>query len=122
MEEEIRWKVIDPLGNEVILKESTFREHILGDHQMADAEYRKIAETQAKAIIQNPQLIIEDKEDKNRHIFYKIISMPYDDVKKKLTTLKVVVDTDRTPHAIATWIIQSKLKYKFMEEWVIYAS
>ena len=122
MEENIRWKVTDPLGNEVILKESTFSEHILGDHQMTDAEYRKMAEIQAKAIIQNPQLIIEDKEDKNRHIFYKIILMPFDDSKKKLTALKVVVDTDRTPHAVATWVIQSKLKYKLMEEWIIYAS
>ena len=122
MEENIRWKVTDPLGNEVILKESTFQEHILGDHQMEDAECRKIAEVQAKAVIQNPQLIIKDEEDKNRHIFYKIILMPYDGLKKRLMALRVVVDTDRTPHAIATWVIQSKLKYKLIEEWIIYAS
>ena len=122
MEKNIRWKVVDPLGNEIILKESTFQEHILGDHQMTDSEYRKRLENHVKNIIQNPQLIIEEKHKNNRHIFYKIILMPHDDVMKKLITLKVVVDTDRNPHQIVTWMIQSKLKYKLLEEWIIHAS
>ena len=123
MEENIRWKVTDPLGNEVILKESTFSEHILGDHQMADAEYRKMAETQVKNVIVNPQIIIEDKRDNARHIFYKIVLIPCVGEKiKRLTNLKVVVDTDRKPHQIVTWMLPSKLKDKIMEEGIIYAS
>ena len=37
MEDEIRWKVTDPLGNEIVLYKDTFTEHIVGHHADKDA-------------------------------------------------------------------------------------
>lgn len=122
MEEEIRWKVIDPLGNEVILKESTYQEHIKKDHQFSDAEYRQKAEILAKSVIKNPQLLIVNREKLNRHVYYKIVTIPCENDRESLKVIKIVADTDRNPHEIVTWMLQSKLKDTIKKEWIIYAS
>ena len=122
MEENIRWKVTDPLGNEVILKESTYQEHIKKDHLFSDAEYRQKAEILAREIIKNPQLLIVNKEKLNRHVYYKIVTVPCENGRESLKILKIVADTDRNPHEIVTWMLQSKLKDTIKKEWIIYAS
>ncbi|MBR1730510.1 MAG: hypothetical protein IJ728_13415 [Selenomonadaceae bacterium] len=117
----IRWEITDPKGRRIILKQSTYEEHICKDHLLEDAEYRKSAESQAKETIKNPQLIVVDKEDNDRLIYYKIIRIPYGE-RKRLKNMKVIVDSDRKPYEVVTWIIQSKLKDTIMEEWIEYAN
>lgn len=121
-EDKIRWSVTDPLGNEVILKESTFQEHIRKDHKFSDSEYRQKAELKASETIKNPQMIIVNKEKSNRHVYYKIVTMPCDEDRESLKIMKIVVDTDRKPNQIVTWILQSKLKDTIKEGWLEYAS
>lgn len=121
-EDKIRWSVIDPLGNEIILKESTFQEHIRKDHKFSDAEYRQKAESKAKECIENPQLIIKNEDKLNRHVYYKIVNIPCDDFRESLKIMKIIVDTDRNPNQIVTWILQSKLKDIIGEGWIKYAS
>ena len=122
MEENIRWRVTDPLGNEVILKESTYQEHIKKDHIFSDAAYRQKAETLAREIIENPQLLILNKKKLNRYVYYKIVTVPCENDTESLKILKIVVDTDRVPNEIVTWMLQNKLKDIIKKEWIIYAS
>ena len=118
----IRWEVEDPKARKVILKQSTYEEHIDKDHTDEDAAYRQNAEKQAKETIVNPQFIVRDEEDNDRHVYYKIVTVPYGNDRKRLRNMKVVVDTDRTPHEVVTWIVQSKLKDTIREEWIDYAN
>lgn len=119
---EIRWKVKNPLGQEIILKESTYQEHIDKDHQYEDSEYRKHAEEQAKITIEKPQMIIRNEDDQNRDMYYRIVTMEYEKEQKKLKNMKVIVETDREPNEIVTWILQSKLKDIVKEVWIRYAN
>lgn len=100
----MRWKVTNPLGDEVVLRELTFKEHILGDHYSADAAFRAALEPAAKFTVTNPHLIIDDN---GRHLYYRLTTfIEEDDVKVKI--LKVVIDTDRTPHGVVTWTTARK--------------
>ncbi len=63
----VRWKVADPLGNEIYLTEDSFKVHIVGDHKDADAVIRMGLEEQVKQIVQNPCFIVKhDKVDGRR--------------------------------------------------------
>lgn len=63
----VRWKVVDPLGNEIYLTEDSFKVHIVGDHKDSDAAIRTRLEEQVKRIIQNPCFIVKhDKVDGRR--------------------------------------------------------
>ena len=121
MEENIRWQVTDPLGNEIVLRESTFQEHIDKDHNYADAIYRKSAEMQVKNALVNPHLIFTNRNINNRNVYCKLIpAKNLASGEYRLKFLKVVVDTDREPNEIATWVAQSKVKEIVLEEWIIY--
>lgn len=65
----VRWKVIDPLGNEVYLTEESFQTHIIKDHKDADAIIRMELEEQVKISIQNPCFILKDKDIEGRRIY-----------------------------------------------------
>ena len=60
MEEKIRWRVTDPLGNDIILREQTFTEHIQVDHQLRDSANRAAVEAQVKYAVQYPSFIIKN--------------------------------------------------------------
>ncbi|MBR3745992.1 MAG: hypothetical protein IKP64_03565 [Selenomonadaceae bacterium] len=45
---DIRWKVTDPLGNEIFLSEENFYYHIIGSHADKDADVRKGLEEHVK--------------------------------------------------------------------------
>ena len=118
-EDKIRWSITDPLGSEIILKESTFQEHIDRDHKYSDAERRKSTEFQVQSALVNPHLIFTNKKIKNRNIYCKLIPAKHIEG-YRLKFLKIVVDTDRIPNEIVTWVAQSKVKEVIMKEWIIY--
>lgn len=97
----VRWKVTDSQGRKIILKQSTYDEHIIGDHGTRDAEIRKLMELKVKQTLIAPDVIIEDSSA--RHLYYSTIVIRYEMHDYKIKTLKVVVDTDRIPHEIVTW-------------------
>lgn len=99
----MRWKAVNPFENEVVLREDTFTEHIVGDHSDADVEIRKQLEPVARSTLEYPDLIIRDK---GRHLYYRVIALS--DEVLKVRILKVVVDTDRSPHEVVTWTAARK--------------
>ena len=64
-----RWKVVDPLGNEIYLTEDSFKIHIVGDHKDEDAIIRMSLEEQVKKIIPNPCLILKHDKVEGRRVY-----------------------------------------------------
>ena len=118
--EEIRWEETDPQGRRVVLKASTFDEHIKKDHDDDDAAIRIKNEEHAKKAIARPHLVILDPEDHDRHIYYRIILANNGEPLKKVKNMRVVVDTDREPNEVVTWIVEKKMKGSAKKEWIIY--
>ena len=112
----IRWQVKDPQNRQIILKQSTYKEHVDEDHAPQDAAFRKKVETQVKNTVVSPDFIIADNP---RNLYYKLVGIPNEDV-IKLKTMRVVVDTDRTPNEVVTWVPMSKSKDTFKAEAIIY--
>ena len=107
MAEEYRWVVSGPLGP-VALKQSTFDMHITDTTERSDAEISNLVLVidAAKGIVQIPRFIYYD-EDGIRHRYVDLISFPE---LNHLQGLVVVVDPDRDPHEVVTWMIKRDLK------------
>lgn len=103
----IRWEVTNPLGERVVLKQSTYEKHIVNDHSPRDAMYRQKIELQAQKAIINPQLIIAKEQ---RHEYHKIVRVPHTDNVDKIKHINVIVDADRTPNEVVTFIVSSSLR------------
>ena len=97
----IRWEVTDSQNRKVVLKQSTYDEHITGDHDLRDAKVRKLMESQVRRTLSSPDVIIKDTT--SRLLYYNTIVIRYETRLPKIKTLKVVVDTDRSPHEVVTW-------------------
>ncbi len=103
--DDIRWSITDPLGAKIVLKTSTFHEHILSDHADEDSKIRQKLESCAIATLINPSLIAEDNEDNSRHIYYGVVALQYKEPELRVKMFRVVVDTDRTPNQVVTWTV-----------------
>ena len=99
MEEKIRWRVTDPLGNDIILKEQTYTEHIQGDHQVRDSANRAAVEAQAKFTLTSPRFIIKNHQE-GRRKYLDLVDMPEGENFNN-RTLTVIVDGD---NEVVTWI------------------
>ena len=99
MKEEIRWIVTDPLGNDIILKEQTFIEHIQGDHQGKDSANRAAVEEQAKFTLTSPRFIIKNHQE-GRRKYLDLVDMP-EGKDFNIRTLTIIVDGD---NEVVTWI------------------
>lgn len=71
----IRWKVTDPLGNEIYLSEENFVYHIIGMHDQNDAKIRQKLEEQVKYSIQNPRLIVKHEAIEGRRIYLDLVDI-----------------------------------------------
>ena len=85
MSDDVRWSITDPLGNKIVLKTSTFDEHILSECP--------------REILAHPSLIAEDN---SRHLYYGAV-ISHDENELRVKILKVVVDIEKTPNEIVTW-------------------
>lgn len=112
----IRWQVEDPQSRQVVLKQITYESHVIEDHSDKDAVFRKNVEGQVKNVIVNPDFIVAEEP---RNLYYKLVSIGAEEY-IKLKIMKVVVDADKEPNEIVTWIPMSKVKEKLKAEAIIY--
>ena len=112
MDDEIRWKVTDPLGNEIVLYKDIFTEHIMGDHASKDAEVRRLIEDQVKFVLQSPYFIIRDKNFNDRWKYLGLVEVPQEE--KKIKTVGIIVEVEKNPFNIVTWYAR-----RVMDELVI---
>ena len=120
MEDEIRWKVTDPLGNEIVLYEDTFTEHIIGHHADKDAEVRRLIERQVKFVLRNPYFVIKDQQFENRVKYLGLVSVPQE--KKKIKTVGIIVEVEKDPFKIITWYARRVMDELIIDGGMIYAA
>ena len=111
-----RWKVVDPLGNEIRLGEKNFRYHIIGSHDSKDAKVRAEIEPQAKFAVTRPRFIISDIQSPGR-VKYLSLTKIKDDTKVYIRTISVVVDTNGE---VVTWFARRTINDILEEGDVIY--
>lgn len=119
-DDSVRWSVMNPYGHEVVLRQETYDSHVVGDHDNSDAKMRKAIEEQAKIVIQSPSVIYEEEDHVGRYKYKGLITIPCDNNQMKLCGLLAIVDTDRTPHELVTWMAQNKVKDTLPEKGVVY--
>ena len=112
MEDDIRWKVTDPLGNEIVLYKDTFTEHIMGHHADKDAEVRKLIENQVKFVLKSLDFIIKDQKYDNRWKYLGLAAVPQEN--HKIKTVGIIVEVQKSPFMIVTWYAR-----RVMDELVI---
>lgn len=119
-DDEYMWIVESPLGDQVALKRHTYESHIGIDH--ADDASRMIVYPYVKSIISDPRFIIRDVDyETNQRVKY--IDLVADEALESLKSVVVVVETNRTPHEVVTWMAKSKLQQeKFKGGGIIYDS
>ena len=110
-----RWKVVDPLGNEIYLGEENFIHHIIGRHDTKDAKVRAQIEPQAKFAVENPRFIIRDIQSAGR-LKYLSLTDIQDDEKIFVRTIAVVVDNDE----VVTWFARRTINDVLEKGDVIY--
>ena len=112
----IRWKVTDPLSNEIYLKENNFIWHIVGRRDSKDAETRAKIEPQAKFTVEHPRFIIRDIQAAGR-VKYLSLADVQDDVKIAVRTIAVVVDENSE---VVTWFARRTINDVLEKKGVIY--
>ena len=118
MGDEIRWKVTDPLGNEIVLYEDTFTEHIVGHHADKDAEVLRKIEGQVKFVLRHPSFVIKDQRFTNRWKYLGLVSIKQED--KKITTVGIIVEVEKNPLKIVTWYARRVMDEKVIDGGMIY--
>ena len=117
--DDITWTITDPQKRNVVLKRSTLDKHIAGsDHDPRDSEFRKKIMHQAQQTIVSPEFIIKEN---SRNIYLSLGIMPYQENLVKIKPLKVVVDADRNPNEVVTWLPLKKFSFTIESEAIIYA-
>lgn len=112
----VRWQVVDPLGNEIYLTEENFIFHIIGQHDSKDAKVRSEIEPQARFAVEHPRFIISDIQSPGR-VKYLSLTKIKDDTKVYIRIIAVVVDTDSE---VVTWFARRTINDILEEGDVIY--
>ena len=121
MNEEVKWTRNDPRGFKVILKESTYTEHIIGDHSDGDTKGRIIASDFAPDIIEKPRYIFRtsSSEEQGRETYFDTMII---DETGKLRCIVVVVDAEKEPREVITVLLERKIKNTLTKEGLLYDS
>ncbi len=87
----VRWKVTDPLGNELRLSEENFVHHIIVQHDPKDAEIRAKIEPQARFALEHPRFIVRNMQHSGR-VKYLNLTNIQEGKEIYIRTIAVVVD------------------------------
>lgn len=108
----VRWKVFDPLGNEICLSEENLKYHITGTHDDKDARTRERIEEQVKYSLQNPRFIFKDKDSETRRVYIDFVDILNDDIISIRPLFIVVENTNE----IVTWFAKRTVKINVKED------
>lgn len=114
---DIRWKVTDPLGNEIFLTEENFHYHIIGLHDSKDSKVRAQIEPQAKFAVEDPRFIIRDVQHDSGRVKYLSLTDIADDTMIYIRAISVVVEENGE---VVTWFARRTINDALQEGDVIY--
>ena len=103
----IRWKVSDPLGNEICLTEETF---------FNNASQTQI-ESRIKFAVEHPRFIIKDKSSESRRVYLDLIDVVHEG-SIIIRAIEVVVNGGK----IISWFVRRATGEVFSESKIIYDS
>ena len=108
----IRWKVIDPLGNEIYLAEESFQTHIIKDHKDADSAVRTELEEQVKISLQNPCFILKHEKVEGRRVYldWGII------IREDITQIRPLFIVTESYGKIVTWFSKRSVNINVQRE------
>ena len=118
-ENAIRWSVIDPLDNEIVLRSLTFNRHIKGDHDDKDAVIRVAIEDEIKYTLQHPRFILKDKKFLDRWRYFDLAVVPFG-VDRKMKGVGIIVEVETSPFQVVTWYSRRVIDEPFKDEELIY--
>ena len=109
--ENIRWKVTDPLGNEICLSEENFKYHIIGMHEQSDAKVRETLEEQVKYSLQHPRFIVKHEKIEGRRVYLDLTDVVIED-SINIRPLFVVVEASSE---VVTWFAKRTINVSVLE-------
>lgn len=113
------WVTKNPQDENVSLTNQTYEIHVVGDHPKDEARVATYPNIQR--IIEKPRYIYPDQNHaENKRVKY--IDHVYIQEVGYIQNVVVVVDTDRQPHEVVTWMVKSSTKQEKFEGGVIYDS
>ena len=110
--ENIRWKVTDPLGNEIYLDEENFFYHIIGMHDSNDAKIRSGLEEQVKYSLQSPRFIVKHEKIAGRRVYLDLVDIFNKDM-ISIRPLFVVVEENGE---VVTWFAKRTVNVNVQED------
>ena len=110
--ENIRWKVTDPLGNEIYLDEENFFYHIIGMHDSNDAKIRSGLEEQVKYSLQYPRFIVKHEKIAGRRVYLDLVDIFNKDM-ISIRPLFVVVEENGE---VVTWFAKRTVNVNVQED------
>ena len=117
-EASVRWSVTDPLGNKIVLKDKTFEKHIKDDHALKDAVNRAAIEEQVKYTLTSPRFIVKTPLE-GRVKYLDLVAVPEDNI-IKIKTLAIVVENNKCPFEVVTWMPRRSINEGFKKGEEIY--
>ena len=121
MTQAVKWSRRDPRGVTVVLKTSTYEEHIISDHCESDVPGREIACRYAPEIIESPGYIINDSSSE-KQAREKYFDTRYIEETGKVRFIVIVVDADKDPREVVTVVMQRTMTDTIAKEGLIYDS
>lgn len=113
------WVTENPQGTRVAIAEDTYKKHVIGDHQSDKS--RELSYPLVKEIIENPSFIYYDQDhEENKRVRYT--DQAYIQEFGHIQNVVIVVDTDRDPNEVATWMVKSNTKQEKINGGVLYDS
>ena len=108
---EIRWKVTDPLGNEVFLGEENFCYHIVGQHDSKDADVRKSLEDRVKYSLENPRFIVKAPNFEGRRVYLDLVDI-FNADSTSIRPIFIVVEAN---NEVVTWFAKRTVNVNIEE-------
>lgn len=107
----IRWKVTDPLGNEIFLSEGNFSYHIIAWHADKDAAVRKSLEEHVKYALEHPRFIVKAQNFEGRRVYLDFVDI-FNEDSISIRPLFVVVEEN---NEVVTWFAKRTVNLNIKE-------
>ncbi|TCP22695.1 hypothetical protein EV207_13437 [Scopulibacillus darangshiensis] len=113
------WVTENSQGTKVALTQDTFEKHVIADH--VNDKARELSYDYVRGTIEFPRFIYKDQNHyKNQRVRYT--EQVYIEEYGHIQNMVIVVDTDREPNEVATWMVKSSLKQEKINGGMIYDS
>ncbi|WP_338826307.1 hypothetical protein MTBGP_11150 [Moorella thermoacetica] len=113
------WVVKSPISSAVALKRETYNLHVIADH--CEDKTRALAYPYVRSVIETPRFIYLDPSHPT-HDAVRYIDLIFLPEMQHIQALVVIVERDKEPNEVATWMVKTNLKQEMVQGGIIYDS